>query len=257
MNMNEITAVLVDDERKAIDNLTFLLKEFCKNVKIVGTAQSVDKAIPVIEMEKPDVVFLDIEMPQKSGFELFESTNHDFQTIFVTAYNQYAIKAFEVSAIDYLLKPVHIERLQQAVKRIHPQHIFHSAEKINTLEENLKSTKLSKISILHKELYKNLNIEDILCIEAEQAYSKIYYSQDGQVKEYIYSRNLNYFETLLEDHEEFYRSHRSWLINLRKIFTFSKKNLTVTVENLVIPISRRKSSRFFKFLSEWKDKHER
>lgn len=243
--MNEITAVIVDDERKAIDNLTFLLNEFCKNVTIVGTAQSVDKAIPVIELEKPDVVFLDIEMPQKSGFELFESTKHDFQTIFVTAYNQYAIKAFEVSAIDYLLKPVHIERLKEAVSRIIPKYTFHSSEKISTLEENLKSSKLSKISILHKDLYVNIEIANILCIEANQAYSMIYCTQNGELKEFIYSKNLNHFEKLLENNDEFIRSHRSWLINVNKVSSFSKTNLTVNIDKLTVPISRRKSTAFF------------
>lgn len=245
--MEKIKALLVDDEQKAINNLTILLDEFCKNVQVIGTARSVDEAVSLIEHQKPDVVFLDIEMPEKSGFDLFKETNEQFQTIFVTAYNEYAVKAFEVSAVDYLLKPVNINRLQQAVNKIQKKQ-FGNIANIKSLHENLSTNKLKQISVPYKDVYKNLIIDNIVCIEAKTAYSKIYYSKNNQIKEFLYSKNLTYFEKILADNTIFFRTHRSWIVNGNEVQHFSKKELTVTIGGFTIPISRRKATDFFQFL---------
>lgn len=247
MNTNNITAVLVDDEAKAIDNLSILLSEFCKNVTIIGTAQNVDKAVSIIETNKPDVVFLDIEMPKKSGFELFGTTKHSFQTIFVTAYNQYAIKAFEVSAIDYLLKPININRLQEAVTRIKVNKP--TIDTVDILQENLTSETLKKITINYKDRYKIIDIDVITCIEANGSYCFIYYVNEKKLVRELYSKNLNYFDKLFENDNRFFRTHRSWLINTTKIKTFSKTSCMIQLKSdIEVPISRRKMKEFEELL---------
>lgn len=242
--MNNITAVLVDDEPKAIDNLKILLKGFCKNVKILGTATSVDKAIPIIEKVQPDVVFLDIEMPKKSGFELIYSTSVNFKTIFVTAYNEYAVKAFEVSAVDYLLKPVNVKRLQEAVCKIGNNTLINK-ESLQHLQENLESEQLTTITISYKDRYKLIKIEDILCFEADGAYSLLHCIEKNAVVTYTYSKSLRYFEKLLDANPSFFRSHRSWLINITKIIGYSKTTSTIElILNIEVPVSRNNVKKF-------------
>lgn len=247
MNTTNIRAVLIDDEPKAIDNLSILLQEYCTNVTIVGTAKNVDNAVTVIENTQPDVVFLDIEMPKKSGFELFKETNQQFKTIFVTAYNQYAVKAFEVSAVDYLLKPVNINRLQQAVAKIQKETITQHPQQIKSLQENLESEQLQQITIKHKGCHKILTIQNIICIEASQAYSIIYYLENNTYYKYTHSRNLSFFESLFENGLSFFRIHRSWIINTAYVENFSAtKGEIVLKYDILVLMSKRKFKEFKK-----------
>lgn len=245
--MNNITAVLVDDEPKAIDNLSILLKEFCKNVTILGTATSVDTAIPIVNKLQPDVVFLDIEMPQKSGFELFKATSVTFKTIFVTAYNQYAVKAFEVSAVDYLLKPVNVQRLQEAVERLVTTD--KNIAQVKSLQENLENEELKTIAVSYKNRYKLLKVEDVLCIEADGAYSLIYYAEKNVVEKLTYSKSLSHFEKLLDFNTAFFRSHRSWILNINKVVGYSKNNSQIDlILGIEVPISRNNIKKFKEIL---------
>lgn len=239
MSLTNIKAVLVDDEVNALHNLTVLLEEFCPNVTVLGKATNVDEAVIIINKEKPDLVFLDIEMPQKSGFELFNETSRNFKTIFVTAYDEYAVKAFEVSALDYLLKPINIDRLQQAVAKVVVQE--QPVASLKTLQKNIAVKKIQRINVLYKDVYKELEVNDILCIEANQSYSVIYYEN----KKYVYSKNLIYFEKLLADNPLFFRTHRSWIVNLSKVKHFSKNKLTLMLHNNIeTTVSRRKIKEF-------------
>ena len=114
-----LKAVIVDDEQSARDNLQYLIGKYCDTITVVGEANKVTVAVDTIKDTKPDIVFLDIEMPQKNGFELFDYFDTpNFHVIFVTAYNHYAVKAFEVSAVDYLLKPIDVERLKEAEQKV-------------------------------------------------------------------------------------------------------------------------------------------
>lgn len=244
--MNNIKAILVDDEQKAINSLSILLEDFCKNVSIVGTARSVDMAVPLIESKKPDLVFLDIEMSKKSGFELFKETKQNFQTIFVTAYNEYAVKAFEVSAIDYLLKPIHIERLQNAVKKVSKQ-LENKNLHIETLQKNLSEKTIKQIHIPYKNIYKILDTENIMAINAQNAYSEIYYQEKNTIIKFLYSKNLSYFESLFDEDTRFFRTHRSWMVNLNFVKSFSKINYTAQLTNdITAKITQKKMSEFEK-----------
>ena len=154
--MNNILKVLlIDDQQDAIDNMEYLLSNYCNDITIVGTANHVDQAIKLVVEKKPDIVFLDIEMPEKSGFSLLkELPEVNFALIFVTAYDQYAIKAFEVSAIDYLLKPVEIERLQEAVKRAKEASAKKNINAVNikSLSKQIQEGEITQISVPFKDV---------------------------------------------------------------------------------------------------------
>ncbi|NJB82215.1 LytR/AlgR family response regulator transcription factor [Wenyingzhuangia aestuarii] len=233
--MSKIKAIIVDDELSARENLLYLIENFCSEITVIATCCNVDEAVKSIERNKPDVVFLDIEMPQKNGFQLLkECTNINFKIVFITAYDQYAIKAFDVSALDYLLKPIDIDRLVETVAKIkHQQVITSFKDRIEAFTENKK--KLSKISIPYKSDYVILNIEDILCIEADRMYSHIY-TVDG--KKYTASKKLNHYEELFFEISNLKRVHRSWIANLSKVESYSLSLKKIYLDTIEIPVSK-------------------
>lgn len=230
-----ITAILIDDEINARENLRYLLNLLCKQVTIVGEASNVDDAVALINQVKPKLVFLDIQMPEKSGFQLLDAfENLSFQVVFITAYDHYAIKAFRVSAIDYLLKPIDTELLQKAVKKVEKHLQYHSASnRITALQQNKK--RIQKIAIPYKNDYVIINIENILCMEAERMYTIIHTLDE---KQYIVAKKLRYYEDLLKENN-FVRVHRSWLIHLHHIKVYSKKDRSIILgETKKVPVSK-------------------
>lgn len=234
--MNKLEAIIVDDEINARENLRYLLKEFCKNVVIKDEASNVNDAVELIKKHQPDVVFLDIEMPQKNGFQLLDAFEEiTFQIIFITAYDSYAIKAFQVAAIDYLLKPVDVSLLKNAVKKV---GVFvetkNENDRVQLLKQNKKEVK--KIAVPYKNDYVILNVNDILCIEADRMYSIIHTIDN---KKYVAAKKLNYYETLFENEDFFIRIHRSWGINTNHIKAYSKKERKVELNTQkIIPVSK-------------------
>lgn len=231
-----IKAIIVDDELDARENLIYLTQNFCTNIQIITTCSNVDEAVVVIKEKKPDVVFLDIEMPQKNGFQLLkEFEDVFFKIVFVTAYDQYAIKAFEVSALDYLLKPIDVDRLKDVEIKI--QEVFNKTsyqERLDTLSQNKKA--ITKIAIPYKNDYAVLNIEDVFCIEADRMYTHIYTQKN---KKYMASKNLSYYEDLLKGHQKIIRVHRSWMINLNHVESYSKTENHIILNNKVkVPVSK-------------------
>ena len=234
--MNKISAILVDDEINARENLRFLLNDFCDNVNILAEAANVDEAVKAIKKHQPQIVFLDIEMPQKNGFQLLNEFDEiNFHIIFITAYDSYAIKAFQVTAIDYLLKPIDISLLEKAIKKAEKsiENNTQSA-RIDLLQENRK--KITKIAIPYKTDYAIVNINDVYSIEADRMYSIIHMKNN---KKYMVAKKLSYYENLLCDHTEFIRLHRSWIINIEKIETYSKKEKEVILDSqFKVPVSK-------------------
>ncbi len=239
----KLKAILVDDEESARNVLSNLLTRFCPQIEIIATCTNVLSAVESIKTHQPDVIFLDIEMPNYAGYELvsfFENVN--FEIIFVTAYDKYAIKAFEISAVDYLLKPIEIDRLKQAVEKLVAKtQLLHSNNHYNALKENLKSDQVTKIVVRKNDGQEIVAIDDIIAIEAQEAYSCIHTISD----DYLMSKNLKHFETIFEQNKSFFRSHKSWLINLNKVKSFSKTKLEIELENnLVAKLSKYKKPEF-------------
>lgn len=241
----KVTAIIVDDEVSARDILKLLLAKHCPEIEVIGENEDLESAVINIKKNKPDIVFLDIEMPNYAGYEIvefFEEIN--FEIIFVTAYDHYAIKAFELSAIDYLLKPIEISRLKESVCKLQSRiGNIKMEENYKTLVESLKNESVEKVIIPVNGEQKVLYLNEILAIEAQESYSVLHCID---TKKYMVSKNLKHYESILEN-TVFFRCHKSWLINKEKIKSYSKKNLEITLENdLTAKLSKYKKADFEK-----------
>ena len=230
--MNKLRAIIVDDEASARDVLANLLARFCPEVEVLNKCENVPAAVKSINELKPDLVFLDIEMPKKAGYEIvnfFKQIN--FEIIFVTAYDQYAIRAFEVAAMDYLLKPVDIERLKRAVARVkeyrNPQE---QTQRLEQLSTTLETKEIRNIVVTDKGQQHVVSLNSIIAIEAQESYCIIHTTE----RNYIASRNLKHFETTLESVPAFFRVHKSWLINRDHLKHYSKSELSIQLSNGII-----------------------
>lgn len=243
-------AVIIDDELDAIEAIKLILHENCTDIEVVGTAQSVNEGIQTINSTNPEIVFLDIEMPSGNGFELLEKMpNRQFNVIFVTAYNQYAIKAFKYSAIDYILKPIDIDDLINGVNKLKKAQASQDKveEKINLLLQNIKSEKPDKIALSTSESIEFVYINEIIQIQAEGSYSTLKLIDQTNL---VVSKNLGEFESLLEDHP-FYRPHQSHLINLTHVKKVNRLGNEIVMDDGSIAfLSRRKKNQFLELMSK-------
>lgn len=240
-------AVIVDDEQDAIESIKLILSENFDYIEVVATAQCVDDARRAILTSQPDIVFLDIEMPGGSGFEVLEGIkDRNFHVIFVTAYNQYAIKAFKYSAIDYILKPIDIDDFVNAVCKVKSSNAVQVEDKINLLLENVKTSKPDKIALSTSESIEFVKIAEIVQILAEGSYSTLKLLNQSEV---VVSKNLGEFESLLEDHP-FYRPHQSHLINLLHVKKITRLgNEIIMDDGSVAFLSRRKKNQFLELMA--------
>ncbi len=247
--MTKINALIVDDEVNARLVLYNFITEYCPNVNLVAQAEDVKTAVKIINNNAIDLVFLDVEMPNENGFALFDYFNNPkFETIFCTAYSEYAIKAFEVSATDYLLKPLGLIKLQDAIDKVavKMQAKNFNVDNIAVLKDNLANKKINKIGIHIGDGIVFMNLSDIYYFEANGAYCNIHHKNgvDMTVKK------IKHFEDLLSNDNRFFRTHRSFFINISLIKKYSKKDgLMVTYDNkTMLPISKEKKEEFEEFM---------
>ena len=167
--MNPIRAILVDDEESARDVLENLLMRHCPQVEVIEKCENVKTALLAIKNYAPDLVFLDIEMPHQSGFQLLELVDDlNCQVIFVTAYDQHAIRAFEVSAIDYLLKPIDIERLKFAIERVSQKlNLQQQSKQLQLLRQTIENKELKQLVINEKGQHFVVETDDLIAFEAQ------------------------------------------------------------------------------------------
>jgi two-component system, LytTR family, response regulator len=246
-----LRAILIDDELNSLKNLRQKLEEFCKPVQVVAMAQKPDEALFLIRHHKPDVLFLDIEMPKMSGFGILEELgDYEAEIIFITAYNQYAIDAIRISAFDYLVKPVAIDDLQKAVNRLVLSRASKTRERLHVLKDGLSEPRSqeNKIAVPTNDGLEFLLISDIIRIESVSYYSKLFLV-NGQVT--LVTRLLKDFEELLAPYR-FFMVHNSHLVNLRYIRRFSRsEGGQVVMENGdVVDVSRRRREEFLKYLQQ-------
>lgn len=247
--MQVLKAILVDDELNSLQNLQFKIQEYCPSIRVVAQTQNPEEAIRLIQLYKPDVIFLDIEMPRMSGFKMLEQIPEvDFEVIFITAYNHYAINAIRISAFDYLVKPVAIEDLQRTVERLGNFSVRKSRERAEVLKKNMGNPKTQEdqIAIPTSDGLEFLQIKQIIRIESSSNYSKLFL-QNGQ--HLVVTRQLKDFEELLQDYR-FYRVHHSHLINLNYIAKYVRGDGgQITMRNGdMIDVSRRKKEVFLKLI---------
>ncbi|MCP4440362.1 MAG: response regulator [Aureispira sp.] len=243
--MKNIKAIIVDDEQWARAVLTRLLEQNCPSVEVVAKCVDLVSAVEQIKLLKPDVVFLDVKMPDYAGYEIINFfTEIDFSLIFVTAFDQYAIKAFELNAVDYLVKPIDRKKLVLAVDKLTAKLEKESnLESYQELLKTIKSKTFKKIILPELGNRRIVELNSILAIKADDTYCKIYLK--GEEKVITVSKTLKYFEEILDENPSFFRSHRSWIINLEHVQKFNKTDSTIIInDNLNAAISRKKFEEF-------------
>jgi two-component system LytT family response regulator len=247
--VHTLKAIIVDDELISLQNLKQKLVEFCPDVQVVATAQKPEEAIQLIRQFAPDVIFLDIEMPRMSGFRILEELSDlHFEIIFTTAYNQYAVDAIRVKAFDYLMKPVGIKDLQNAVERLVKHYLENAAntQEMRRVYHPPFKNQDEKISIPTRDGLEFIPIKSIVHIVSSANYSKIFLNDSKSI---FVTKLLGEFEEMLTPYN-FFRVHHSHLINL----TFIKKYIRgegghVIMQNGdVIDVSRRKKDDLLKAL---------
>ena len=211
------TAVLIDDEPGALAVMQLLLQKHCIQVNIVGKTSNSAAGADLIRSKKPDIVFLDIEMPQLNGFQLLEQLEDvNFHLIFTTAYDQYAVQAFRYSAVDYLLKPIVPEDLVNAMTRLE-QRTTGNREQIQVLEQNIQSIRNhqvpDRITLPHTRGYLFQKVADIIYCEAHNTYTKFFIEGKDPL---LISKSLGDVEEMLNG-GPFFRTHRQYLVNIQKI----------------------------------------
>lgn len=245
-----IRAILIDDELTSLKNMEQKLEEFCKSVTVIAATQNPEEAISLIRSLRPDVLFLDIEMPRMSGFRMLEELgDYEAEIIFTTAYNHYAIDAMHISAFDYLVKPVAIEELELAVNRLLKKKIMQTQERLHILKDSMNQAKSqeNRIAVPLNEGFEFVVIKNIVRIESSGSYSRLFVLNGQSL---LVTKLLKDFEDLLTPYR-FFRVHNSHLINLDYI----KKYLRgvggqVLMENGdIIDVARRKKEEFVSILN--------
>ena len=234
-------AIIIDDEKRARVSLALLIQEYCPNVEIVAECENLSQGVKAIRKHNPDLVLLDIEMPGHSGLELldfFDENDVNFSIIFTTAYNEYALKAFKFSAVDYLLKPIIPEELADAIQRVAKQK--QRFENFRAFKENLQQETLTKIAVPSGNTLLFLETNKIMYIKGEGAYSEVFCND--RTKQLI-SRNLKNFEDILCSDSRFLRIHKSYIVNFNFVTAFNKSDGgSIVLENKIqIPVSPDKS----------------
>ena len=241
-----IQTVIIDDEPNNIEALKQLLLKYCPLIEIIGVAENIRTGQALILHTQPDLVFLDIEMPYGNAFELLNNLSPvNFEIIFVTAFDNYAINAIKYSALDYLLKPVNIKELQAAVQKAAQRiQIKNISQKLDNLFFNLNTTKpsLQKIALPTLEGLIFVNIKDLVWLEARGSYTCVYLSSQQRI---MVSRTLKEFEDVLPV-DFFSRIHQSYIINHNYIRKYNRgRGGTIEMEDgTVIEVSMRKKDEF-------------
>ncbi len=244
-------AVIIDDEQKARRLLRLLLEENCPQITAIETAEDLPKGVALINKFQPDIVFLDIEMPGYSGIQLLEFFTPEqinFEVIFTTAYAEYAIKAFELNAIDYLLKPLRHDQLETAVQKA-IQQIGQSkvSERLEELRNTLKVSNIRKIGLPVSNGVLFVELDDVIMMEADRMYTKVFTTGDGEL---LVSKPMKFFTDILEDVREFYRPHRSFVINLKHIKKYVNQDggYIIMDNQKLVGISKDKKDEFFQVM---------
>lgn len=237
-----LRSVVIDDEKNSREVLTELLKLF--EVEVIAEANNVQAGVKLIRETQPDLVFLDIEMPVENGFELFNYFDEiNFQVVFVTAYNQYAVKAFQCSATDYLLKPVDTVQIRDALKKVKEKRKLPIMEKqLEILLNQIRGEERRKIALPTPSGYHFAKLEDIVWLEADANYTTIHLQDNKNI---LSSQTLGKYEDLLPE-DTFFRSHKSAIVNLNFVDDYLKKDdgLIVLQNDIRVPLGRRRKNEF-------------
>lgn len=236
-----IKALIVDDEQSSIDLLQWLVAQYCPDITAVQTARSVRDAIPALQAFQPDIVFLDIQMPHQSGFDLLTSVdNWNFEVIFTTAYNEFAIQAIRFSALDYLLKPIDETELKKAIERFKAKRIYAPAGQLlfrNFMQNiSLQNKDKFKLALADASEVKYVQLDEIIRLQAESNYTHIFL---GGNKIFVSAKTLKDYDEMLKGHH-FLRVHKSHLVNPAHIDSYDRSGMLQMSDGSKVEVSRRK-----------------
>jgi two-component system, LytTR family, response regulator len=244
MSTLPIKTIVVDDEQFSREALIKCINDYCPEIEVVAECCSVDTAFKAINEYKPGLVFLDIEMPKGSGFDLLEMFNPPyFKVIFVTAYSTYAVQAFRCSAIDYLLKPVRVEELTDAVAKVIESNAPVS-QQISVLLENLNARNQTnkKLAIFHTKGFDIIKTEEIILCEADGYCTKFYLFGEKQA---CSTHLIKYYEEILPKNQ-FMRVHNSFIVNIDHVKRYTSQGEIILSEELHCPLSLSHKAEFIK-----------
>tara|TARA_R110002167_G_scaffold58974_15_gene167037 strand:+ start:639 stop:1367 length:729 start_codon:yes stop_codon:yes gene_type:complete len=234
----KLNAIIIEDESSSREILRNYLAKYCGEVNLLGEAASIKEGLSLIKAQEPDLVFLDVEMPFGNAFDLLDQLpDRNFETVFVTAYNQYAIDALNNHAAYYLMKPINIDELVKAVSYVAEIRQKEEALVDQVLQPNLKGME-GKITLPQLDGFQVLNVKDILYCKADDNYTEIYLEH----KKIVVSKTLKYFEEALAEFP-FARIHKSYLVNVNEVVKYRKgKGGSVVISNgkeLLVSASRK------------------
>ncbi len=248
--MKKLRAVIVDDEQNARENLSILLSEHCPNVEVMAQADNVSAAIEEVRQKVPDILFLDIEIGEGSGFDVLEKISGGAtEVIFTTAFNHYAVKAFKFSAVDYLLKPIDIDELALAISRAEARI---KQSQINQRLENLMNNlsgqdrKMKKIGLPGQGGIQYFLLSEIIRLQSQSNYTTFYLTQGREI---LVSKTLKEYDEMLSD-QGFVRVHQSHVINLEQVSQYQKSDggYVILTDGSNVPLSKSYKENFLKAL---------
>jgi two-component system LytT family response regulator len=235
-----LEVIIIDDEQNAIKSLKWELTHFCEDVEVKATFTKASEAIPYLKSHEVDCIFLDIEMPELDGFQFLDQFPHrNFEVVFVTAYDKYAIDAIKESAVDYLLKPIDSDDLVETIQKLSKKiKLNHSSD---FLEESLRSLSDQRISVPIDGKLIFLSTEELVYCESDGNYCKLFLTNNETL---FVTRKLKEIHELLPE-KQFYRVHNSYVVNLQKVKEYLKTDGILVMDNKKkIPVSRSRKSSF-------------
>lgn len=238
----------MDDERATRELLRQLFKDYFPDVELIGEAANVANGIKLLEQKEPDLLFLDIQMPDGSGFDLLNHFDDpDFQLIFITAYDKFALKAFDYNAIDYLLKPLEPRSLRKAIEKVHGKAGRKLRPRLQGMMEVLESRQASRIALSSAEGYAFYDLEEIVRLESSGGYTTFFIA-DGERT--TVAKTLKDYEEILPE-DKFFRVHQSHIVSLRYVRKYLKADngQALMVDGFKVPVARRKKERFIELLT--------
>jgi len=244
-----IKAILIDDEVHCLKTLGMLLKEYCSNVQVLEQCNDAATGLKAIELHKPDLVFLDIEMPQMNGFEMLQRLPQiNFAIIFTTGYDQYAIKAFHFSALDYLLKPIEAKELIDSVKKVEELHYLPMPEQFEMLLKKIGGVNsgFNKIAVPTAEGFELIPANEVVYFEADSNYTHIFLKDKNKI---IACRTLKKIEEQIQDYNCFVRVHNSYMVNLNEVVRYirGEGGYLIMSDNSSVNVSRSRKDALLKF----------
>lgn len=243
-----IKAVIIDDEKNAREAITQIVKKHFNDIDIVGSADDVSSGVKLISSLKPDIVLLDIKLPDGTGFDILDHLNEiNFSTIFITAYNEHAIKAFKFSAIDYLLKPIDIDEFKLAINKVKKtREQQNTKKKLEAFLENIDniSKDVKKIVLKTSDSIHLINVNEILRCQSEGNYTKFFFTNRPAL---MVSKNIKEYYDMLKDYQ-FFRPHQSHIVNINFIKQYHKLEggYLIMQDNSTVPVSTRKRDNLMK-----------